>query len=65
MAHKLAHEANDECDRDSNDGSMLLNRRKYVKLGGAAAVLLAAGPLGSAATSSGSTYRTDFNSGSL
>lgn len=65
MAHELAHEDDGERDRNSDGRPLRLNRRKVVKIGGITAALLATGPLGSAAMSSGGTYRTDFSSGSL
>ena len=73
MAHRLgrADEADSLETRDekSDDGSdkLLLNRRKYVKLGAAAATLFGASSLtnASAADSSGQTYYNDFSGGKL
>lgn len=73
MARKLETE-HDEGSRvvrneESDDGSgkLLLNRRKYVKLGAVAATLLGTSSLGGASTadSGGATYRTDFSGGKL
>lgn len=65
MAHELADRADGEYDRDSQDGGLVLDRRKYLKIGGTSVALLAAGGFGTAASSGGSTYYTDFSSGSL
>jgi hypothetical protein len=72
MARKLAHEDGErgrESDEESADGGegALLNRRKYMELGGAAVAALATGSLSAAAQdgSGGTVYQTDFSEGQL
>jgi hypothetical protein len=73
MAHRLAKEGSsgsgDTPEEESTDenGKLLLNRRKYVKLGATATATLLVG--GGAISASGdentNTYWTDFSEGQL
>ncbi|WP_254838771.1 hypothetical protein [Natronomonas marina] len=68
MARKLAHEDDGESGEATDTGGkggLLLDRRRYVKLGAAAVGVVATGSWGGTAQSGGTTYWTDFSEGQL
>ncbi len=68
MARKLAHtrgEQRRDADGTATDDAVRVDRRTFVRVGGATALVAATGLGGVAGQTTGTTYYTAFSSGAL